>query len=113
MPPVKRPIRQRRRHYIKEWREYRGLTQERVSERLGVSGTTWGRIETNRVPYNQDFLEEAANALGCEPWDLLNRNPFKAGHVIDAESRFRSADDETKKQIAEFIEFVTRPAPNR
>jgi transcriptional regulator with XRE-family HTH domain len=110
MPPVKRKPRQRRRHYIKEWREFRGLTQERVSERLDVSPTTWGRIETNKVPYNQDFLEEAAEALNCEPWDLLNRNPFRAGEVVDAEGVFRSADPDTKRQITEFIEFVTRKA---
>jgi transcriptional regulator with XRE-family HTH domain len=110
MPPVKRPPRQRRRHYIKEWREFRGMTQEAAAEQLDVSATTWGRIEAGRVPYNQDFLERAAEALSCEPWDLLNRNPQGAGAVIDAERLFRAADPDTRRQISEFIEFVMRKA---
>lgn len=105
MPPVKKPIRQRRRHFIKEWRDFRGLTQERAAERVNVSSTTWGRIEKGDVPYNQDFLEEAAYALGCEPWDLLNRDPSKAGHVVDLLDKFRELEPDEQNEALSYLEF--------
>lgn len=100
MAPVKKPTRQRRRHFIKEWREHRGLTQEQVAARLDISPTTWGRIENKKVPYNQDFLEEAAHALQCEPWDLLNVDPSKEGDVVDMLSLLRGSPDEAKRAAA-------------
>lgn len=104
MPPVKKPSRQRRRHFIKEWRDHRGLSQEQVAERIGISASNYGRIENNRVPYNQDFLEEAALALRCEPWDLLNRDPGKEGDVIDL---MRHLSDREKAEAATFIRYLS------
>ncbi len=108
MPPVKKPTRQRRRHYIKEWREYRRLTQEQVADRIGISAPNFGRIENNRVPYSQDFLEMAADALMCEPWDLLNVNPLKEGAVLDAIDRFKRFDPEEQAKALDFLEFARR-----
>lgn len=105
MPPVKKPQRQRLRHFIKEWRDYRGLTQEQVADRIGVSPTTFGRIEGNKIPYNQDFLELAADALRCEPWDLLHRDPGKVGDVVDLMRHL----DEAKRQEAEaYIRYLAQ-----
>lgn len=105
MPPVKKPIRQRRRHFIKEWREFRDLTQEQVADRLGISPTTFGRIENGKVPYNQDFLEEAAFALMCEPWDLLNRDPSKEGDVVDL---MRHLNEAEQTEAANFIRYLSQ-----
>lgn len=105
MPPVKKPSRQRRRHFLKEWRDFRGLTQEQAADRVGVSPTTWGRIENSKVPYNQDFLEEAAVALQCDPWDLLNRDPAKEGDVIDM---MRHLNDRERDEASSFIRFLSQ-----
>lgn len=105
MPPVKKPIRKRNPHFIREWREFRGLTQEQVANRLDISATTVGRIENNVVPYNQDFLEEAAIALQCDPWDLLHRDPRKEGEVIDL---MRRLDERERAEAANFIRFLSR-----
>lgn len=66
----------KRRHFIKEWRVHRGLTQDKLAERLDTSVPTISRIETGKQPYTQDTLEALANALMCEPADLLMRNPL-------------------------------------
>lgn len=104
MPPVKKPTRQRRRHFIKEWREYRHLTQEQVADRVGIAATTWGRIENGKSPYNQDFLEEAAYALQCEPWDLINRDPTKEGEVYDL---MRHLNENQKREAETFIRYLS------
>lgn len=111
LPMISRPPRKRaqlRRTYLREWREYRQLTQEMASERLEITQGQLSRIERGQVPYSQGLLEAAADAYRCEPWDLLNVNPLVEGDVIDAESKFRQAGPDQKRQIAEFIEFITR-----
>jgi transcriptional regulator with XRE-family HTH domain len=75
MAAFPKPHRQRHRHFIKEWRRYRGLTQEQLAERLDMSRPNFSRIERGLTPYNQDVLEMMAEALRCEPADLLMRDP--------------------------------------
>lgn len=75
MPSVKRPGRTRHHTYIRQWRDFRRLTQDQVAERIGISRVNYGRIEAGKVPYNQDFLELCAEALKCTKADLLERDP--------------------------------------
>lgn len=65
----------RQRHYIKEWREHRNLTQDQLAERMGTSKTSISRIESYKQPYTQDFLELCAQVLNCSLADLLIRDP--------------------------------------
>jgi transcriptional regulator with XRE-family HTH domain len=67
----------RRLTYIKAWRKYRDLTQEQLAERLETSGATISRVENGKSPYDQGLLEALAEALQCEPADLLARPPDK------------------------------------
>lgn len=75
MPKAKGAKRDRQPHFIKEWRLHRNLTQEQAADRIGMSQGNYAKIEGNRVPYNQDFLELAAHAFRCEPADLIMRDP--------------------------------------
>lgn len=70
-----RPKRPRRRTCIKQWREYRGLTQDDLAERLDTSKASISRIEGGTQAYTQDFLEACAEALRTDPASLLMRNP--------------------------------------
>lgn len=79
MPPrsQKRPTRAatRRRIFIREWREFRGLTQEALGEMTNRTKATISRIENGDISYTRDFLEDAADALGTHPGMLLMRAP--------------------------------------
>jgi transcriptional regulator with XRE-family HTH domain len=66
----------RQRHFIREWRKHRGLTQEKLADRIGTTKASISRIETGEQPYTQDFLEAAADALMAEPGSLVMRNPL-------------------------------------
>lgn len=70
------------RHYIREWRKFRSLTQERLAERTPYSTGAISQLETGRTNYTQGILEALAIALDCQPGDLLSRNPFMDGTVI-------------------------------
>lgn len=65
----------RRPTFVREWRHYRNLTQDTLAERVGTTKTSISRIEAGEQPYTQDFLEACAEALMCEPADLLMRDP--------------------------------------
>ena len=63
------------RHFIRAWREYRGLTQEQFAERIGINRAYLSKIETGKRRYDQPFLEAAADVLRCDPADLIVRDP--------------------------------------
>lgn len=52
--------------YLREWLDYRGLTAERLADRLEVSKGAVSKLMTGRQRYNQDWLERIAYALDCE-----------------------------------------------
>ena len=70
----KRP---RRPTFVRQWREYRGLSQEQLAERLEMSAAQLSRVETGKQPYTQDFLEAVAEALRTDVPSLLMRDPLK------------------------------------
>lgn len=80
---VGNPLR-RRRHFIKEWREFRGLTQEELATLMGTTKTTISRIEALKQGYTQDFLELCAEVLGVHPGTLLTRGPSEADRMPPA-----------------------------
>jgi transcriptional regulator with XRE-family HTH domain len=83
MPPVPKPKRARTKHYLREWREYRGLTREAAIGRLGWSVSKISRIESGQTPYNEDDLNAAAEAYSTTPAMLIEVNPLKEGEVVD------------------------------
>lgn len=70
-----------RRTFIKEWRTYRGLNQTKLAELCDTTQATISRWECGRTPYDQPMLEAIADALRCEPGDLIMRDPSKEDHM--------------------------------
>lgn len=76
--------------YIREWREYRGLSLRRLADRIemgddeqSLSHSSIGRIENGTQPYSQPILEALAEALNVSVVDLLSVDPTKEGEVVD------------------------------
>ncbi len=65
----------KQRHFIREWRGFRKLTQEQLAERIGINRAYLSKIESGKRRYDQPFLEAAAVVLQCEPADLIMRDP--------------------------------------
>ena len=99
MAPVKKPRPKLRRTFLKEWREFRRLTQEQAAERLDMDRSNLSRVERGEIPYSQALLEAAAVAYDCEPWDVLNVNPLKEGAVVDLTSIMKQATPEQRAEI--------------
>ena len=106
MKPILRNTRPLRRTFFRQWREKAGLTQEQAAERLAVSldrpnfdRSLLSKIESAKSPYTQRILEAAAEAYGCQPEDILIRDPSK-------ESAIWSIHDNLKRATPEQIEQV-------
>jgi transcriptional regulator with XRE-family HTH domain len=78
MPPVAKPKRRLGRHYLKQWRQYRGYSQEFAGEFLGMARSNLSKIENGKVPYDQHLLEKAAELYKTDPASLIMRNPKDA-----------------------------------
>ena len=95
--------------YLLEWRKRAGLTQSQVVARLQgfedplLPRTTasLSRLENGKQPYSERVLNALADIYGCEPYELLGRNPQKAGEVIDLMGRL---DERGREKAVGFIE---------
>lgn len=104
-----RPIQKRRprRLYLAEWRKHRGLNQEQLAERTGFTQGMISHLETGRTDFTGNHLELLANALQCDPADLLMRNP------LDPEapwSIWETLQPPEKRQAVEIMKALKRAA---
>lgn len=117
--PIPKPTRPR--HYVREWRKHRGLTQETLAERIGKTHGAISQLERGLIDYTQGMLEALAYALRCEPGDLLSINPEKEGEVIDLTVLLRHAPPVVRQQAFAVVQTLLQtgtdslafPAPEK
>jgi DNA-binding Xre family transcriptional regulator len=91
---------QRRRHYIKEWREFRGRTQEWLADQIGKQTPALQKIENNKVGILLENLENIAEALECDVSDLLRRDPHEFPDLFSSYSRATKAQRQQFDRLA-------------
>ena len=92
-------------HFIREWRRYRGLTQEQLAEKLGLTKGSISRVENGEVPYSQDLLEALSTALDTEPGSLLMRPPTESEALWLLWSKAQPAE---RKQLTEMARVIVK-----
>lgn len=60
---------------LKEWRTFRGLSQDELAERSGLTHGSISRLETGEAGYVQNTLERIARALETDPGSVIMRDP--------------------------------------
>jgi transcriptional regulator with XRE-family HTH domain len=86
-------------HFLRHWREYRGLSQDKLAVVIGVSKATVSRVESGITPYTQDVLEAYAQALEVHPADLLTRPPADPEGLWAIWDQLRPADRPTAAAV--------------
>lgn len=86
--------------FIRHWRKFRGLSQERLADRVGMTGGNLSEIENGNTGYRQETLEALADALQCEPVDLLIRDPNDPEGIWSLWERAKPAE---RKQLIGII----------
>lgn len=104
-----------RRTFIKQWREFRGLSLRGLADRLEhepggrtLSHASIDRIEKREQPYSQPIIEAIASALRVEVYDLLEVDPTKEGDVVDFNRVLKTLDDSRRAQALEYLRFLSR-----
>lgn len=102
--PSKPTIRLR---YLRLWREYRGLTQEELAERVGMTQGMISHLERGISDFTGRHVTLLAEALGCSERDLMFRRP---GEDDEALSLLEDLPDREKRQAVEILKTLRRTA---
>ncbi len=81
--------------FVKQWRKYRGLTQEALAEMVGLTSPSISQLETGKQGFTDESLSNLAMALGCTPAQLLAQDPSKPDSfwpLFEAAEKLEGAD---------------------
>ncbi len=79
-------------YFFKAWRKYRRLTQQQLADRIDSAVSTISQLENGQQGFTDSTLMALADALMCEPGDLLSRDPNVEGTVVDLLRLIREKD---------------------
>lgn len=100
---AKKSKKKRRSTHIKAWRKHRNLSQIQLSERVGIAQGTLSDLENGRFAYTQPMLEAIADALNCQPWDLIWRPPGTSDKLRDV---LETLDPDTQKRALAVVQAL-------
>lgn len=96
----------KKRIYLRQWRVYRNLTQEQLADRVGMSVSNISQLERGVQGYSQDGLEALAEALRCDPAQLLTVDPNRDDALWSIWERAKPGD---RERIVAVIKAMTTP----
>jgi transcriptional regulator with XRE-family HTH domain len=91
--------------FIRQWREDRGLTLERLADRVGTTHASLSRLERGLQPYSQTMLERLADALRTDTASLLIRDPTDPDGIWSVWDRAKPAE---RRQIVEIAKTLIK-----
>lgn len=89
------------RHYLREWRESKHLTQEQVAERLETSKGQVSNFENNKRKMTVEMANAFAFALGIDPLSI-----FHHPDQPSADALLRNAPAEDRIKILTVIKTL-------
>lgn len=92
--------------FFKEWRKFRGLTQEAAAELTGLARAYISQLESGTKRHNADILDKFAAAYTCEPWELIGKNPLaeedkEGAEIVDIWAHIPARNRDQARQILE------------
>lgn len=96
---------------IRILRERNNLTQDQLGDKLKISGKTVSSWEKNRSEPKMGMIEKMSIIFGCNKSDIIDNKiiPFIEHHKSEMDNffdRIQKLDDDQKKQLVEYIEFL-------
>lgn len=93
---------------IKELRLAKKLTQEQLSEMVGIGAASLSKIEIGMYHPSDDNLEKIANALNVEPYKLYMCNHYKDIQELkkDISKMLDSANDDEIRLVYKILNSI-------
>jgi transcriptional regulator with XRE-family HTH domain len=101
----------RRRIFLKQWREFRNLTQEQLAERVGWSVGNVSQLERALQGYSDEGLALLADALQCTPGQILDVDPTNDNSIWSLFERAKPSQRQTLLEVAK--EMVVKTGNSR
>lgn len=96
------------RYFFKEWRKYRGMTQEELADKIGVSPPSISQLERGIQGFTDSTLKTLADALECKPGDLLMRNPLDTDAPWSIWDNVKNSEPEKRAAIVAVVETMLK-----
>lgn len=93
------------RHFLKEWREFRGLGQRALAKLVDTSHVAIGRYERYEVAPDTEILARIAAALNTDIPSLLARHPEQTDGVWDTWMRLTDAE---RQMLVDALRGISR-----
>ena len=88
---------------LKRFRKALGITQEKMAEKANISSGFVKQIETCRTWIGPDTLDQLAQALGCQPWELLKKPGDEMSSVASPTTPYTASHGVSPQEIANLI----------
>jgi transcriptional regulator with XRE-family HTH domain len=96
--------RARPRHYVFEWRKYRGLTQDQLAERIDRSRGLISQFESGETELTEEMVYALAEAFRHTPGDVFRVNPLKEGTVVDITDALFDEPEDVKAKALGYVQ---------
>lgn len=97
-----RPVRT----YFAEWREWKGLTQQELADRMETTAGTISRVENGTRDWSKGYLEAFSYVIGCpNVIDPITRPP---GAPISLDDMLRDASPDMRRQAIAVVEAILK-----
>ncbi len=93
------------RWFLKQWRKHRGYTQDRLAEMTGLSKPYISQLEGGSRQFTHETLVVLADALSCDPADLIMRDPTEPEGIW---SVWNTLDAPQRRQVVEIAKTLKK-----
>ncbi len=93
-------------NYLRHWREFRGLTQQQLAERVDTNANMIGYLERGERGLSAKWLRRLAPALDTTPGMLLDHDPHQLdSDIIDI---WAHAGKREQRQLSEIAKTILK-----
>jgi transcriptional regulator with XRE-family HTH domain len=106
--------------FFKQWRKYRGFTQDQVVDRLAMlddpgiptTAASLSRLENGKQSYTQRSLEALAGVYDCEPHELIGTDPFERDEAQEAATYLYGMDELGRRRAIAVLKAMQESVPD-
>jgi transcriptional regulator with XRE-family HTH domain len=100
-------VRTPEKNFLRAWREFRGMTQSRLAEKVNTTGAVISLLESGQRGLNDKWLRRLAPVLGTTPGHLLEFAPEDVDS--DILEVWNGISENDRPQVLQIMKTFSRP----